>query len=171
MFLLLIHIIVVLVISWHPLTKSSFAMKCSSTRDIKEFCLEAFAWHKKVFGILFLHIFSGRKFLCTLKLYFQASSQCRPQCRIGFQELFPPDQSLHRSSLVLDQPWEYSIAYWSKPEISNLFTESKSIEYWILHIEYRWHWKIVIFFVFFSLKSRILRPKTHNFGSLRSPDS
>ena len=29
----------------------------------------------------------------------------------------------------------------------------------------------MIFLSFFAKKSRILRPKTHNFGSLRAPDS
>ena len=50
----------------------------------------------------FLTHFLRTWFFCTLKLYSQASSQCRPQCRIGFQGLFPPDPLLHRSSPVLD---------------------------------------------------------------------
>ena len=77
----------------------------------------------------------------------------------------------HFLSLCCHQAWEFCIACRTKPEISNLFTVSKSIEYQILNIEYRRYWKIVIFLSFFVWKSCILRPKTHIFGSLRAPDS
>ena len=39
------------------------------------------------------------------------------------------------------------------------------------NIEYRLYRQIVIFFVFFCQKSRILRPTTHIFGSFGAPDS
>ena len=84
----------------------------------------------------------------------------------------PPLQSIACCIALLNhyttpyQPWEYRIEYQPKPEISKLFTVSKSIEYRTSNIEYRWYWKIVIYFVFFRRKGSILRPKTHIFESL-----
>ena len=57
--------------------------------------------------------------------------------------------------LMWDQAWEYRSSIFLKAEVSNLFTVSKSLEYWIFNIKYRRYFlkrKIVIFMYFFARK-------------------